>query len=185
LNTKYGISYTYGVNYLNLGYLPGGSVGLLQFAAQPRSLFLTDFGGLSTVWDKAVMSPVQALSDFSLILLVTDAPESARAWVEQTQNYAPKVPMLAAVSAGADPLVRPYYEAYRPRLEGDTTDRRQLEGLVSGLRGAAQYEQQAGAPSAAGERWDMFGSGLLAAVVLIAAGNVINGVASLLRRRKK
>ncbi len=175
LNTKYGISYTYGVNYLNLGYLPGGSVGLLQFAAQPRSLFLTDFGGSAKVWETSLMGSVQALSDFGLILLITDAPESARAWVEQTRGYAGAVPMLAAVSAGAEPLVRPYYEADPP----------QISGLVSGLRGATQYEQQAGAPSAAGERWDMFGSGLLAAVVLIAAGNVINGVASLLRRRKK
>jgi type IV secretory pathway TrbD component len=72
--------------------------------------------------------------------------------------------MLAVVSAGADPLVRPYYEADPP----------QIAGMVSGLRGAAQYEKQAGLPGAAGERWDVFGSGLLAAAVIILVGNLIN-----------
>ena len=60
-----------------------------------------------------------------------------------------------------------------------------IAGMVSGLRGAAQYEKQAGLPGAANERWDMFGSGLLAAAVLILAGNLVNVVTGLLRRRKK
>jgi len=175
LQTSHGISYTYGMHYLNLGYIPGGPVGLLQFAAAPRRLFQRDFAGSSEVWTTPLMTPVSQLSDFSLIVLITATPDSARAWVEQTRNYAQGVKMLAVVSAGADPLVRPYYEADPP----------QIAGMVSGLRGAAQYEKQAGLPGAASERWDMFGSGLLAAAVIILVGNLINIGTGLVRRRKK
>lgn len=175
LQTSHGLSYTYGTQYLNLGYIPGGPVGLLQFAAAPRRLFQRDFAGSSEVWTTPLMTPVSRLSDFSLIVLITATPDSARAWVEQTRNYAQGVKMLAVVSAGADPLVRPYYEADPP----------QIAGMVSGLRGAAQYEKQAGLPGAASERWDMFGSGLLAAAVIILVGNLINIGTGLVRRRKK
>jgi hypothetical protein len=175
LQTSQGVSYTYGTHYLNLGYIPGGPVGLLQFAAEPRTLFQRDFAGSSAVWTTPVMTPVSKLSDFGLIVLITATPDSARAWVEQTRSYAQGVKMLAVVSAGADPLVRPYYEADPP----------QFAGMVSGLRGAAQYETQAGLPGAASEHWDMFGSGLLAAAVILAVGNVANAAIGLLRRRKK
>jgi len=52
--------------------------------------------------------------------------------------------------------------------------------------GAAQYEQQAGLPqdNPASARWDAIGGGMLAAIVLILAGNLLGGLRSLLRGRK-
>jgi hypothetical protein len=76
-------------------------------------------------------------------------------------------------------MVRPYYET---RTDPDIPP--PLRGLVSGLIGAAQYEQRAGAPGAASARWDALGGGLLAAAAIIAAGNVVHGAMGLLRRRK-
>jgi hypothetical protein len=175
LQTNRGVSYTYGTHYLNLGYIPGGPVGLLQFAARPRALFERDFEGASRVWEQPVMNGVNGLGDFGLIVLVTATPDSARAWVEQTRNFAADVKMIAAVSAGADPLVRPYYEASPP----------QIAGMISGLRGAAQYEQQAGLPGAASNRWDVLGSGLMGAAAIIVVGNLVNAALGLLRRGKK
>ena len=175
----YGISYTYGVNYLNLGYIPGGPVGLLQFAMNPRLLFNADFSGAVRVWDPAnapALATVQSLDDFGLIVLISATPDSFRAWIEQTRSFAAETPVVAVVSAGADPLVRPYYEASPP----------QINGLVSGIVGAAQYEQQAGLPqdNPASARWDAIGGGMLAAIVLILAGNLLGGLRSLLRGRK-
>jgi hypothetical protein len=175
LNATYGISYTYGTHFINLGYIPGGPVGLLQFAAQPRSLFTSDFSGSLTVLETSLMSPVGGLNDFGLIVLITATPDSARAWVEQTQNYAANVPMVAAVSAGADPLVRPYYEADPP----------QIRGLVSGILQTTQYERQAGVSGAASARWERLGIGLLTAAALLAVGNLIYGVMGVLSRRAK
>ena len=56
---------------------------LLQFALQPRSIFLADFSGDSKVWESPVVSQVAGLSDFGLILLISATPDSARAWIEQ------------------------------------------------------------------------------------------------------
>jgi hypothetical protein len=168
---------SYGTEYLNLGFLPGGPVGLAQFAAAPRSAFQNDFTGAlgGTVWDAPAVAGVETLSDFGLIVLVTDTPQAARAWVEQAQQHAPQVKMVAVVSAGAEPLVRPYTQG------GDDP---QLDGVVAGLAGAARYEQHAGLPGTASARWPALGGGLLAAALIIAAGNLVFGLTSLMRRRR-
>ena len=79
------------------------------------------------------------------------------------------------VSAGAEPMVRPYVVGQTP----------QLDGLVAGLVGAAQYEQNAGLPGLASRHWEALGGGLWAAVVLIVGGNVVYAVAAALRRRRR
>ncbi|MBI4769090.1 MAG: hypothetical protein HY784_01410 [Chloroflexi bacterium] len=88
LQTIYHITYTHGVNYSNLGYIPGGPVGVLQFAANPSLSFSADFGGKFnsratrpdevTLWQTPLLSQVTGLSQFGLILLVEAAPDSAR-----------------------------------------------------------------------------------------------------------
>jgi hypothetical protein len=178
LGTRAQVSYTYGSQYLNLGYIPGGPVGLLQFAAAPRSVFQADFTGAgpaSALWTQPILRGVEGLSDFGLILLVSANPDDARAWIEQTQAYAAGIPRLAVVSAGSQPMVQPYMEGEAP----------QLDGLVAGLAGAAQYEQHAGLPGQASRNWGALGGGLWAAVLLIAGGNAVYATAALLRRRRR
>ena len=170
-------SYTYGTHYLNLGYIPGGPIGLLQFASGPRSAFQNDFSdayGDTWVWEAPAVADLERLGDFSLIVLISGAPEATRAWVEQAQLNAPDVPMIAVVSAAAEPLVRPYL----------TSDPAQLDGLVVGLGGAAALEAQMGRPGAATTAWPGLGGGLLAAAVIILAGNIIFGLLALVRRRR-
>lgn len=178
LGARAQVSYTYGTQYLNLGYISGGPVGLLQFAAAPQSVFQADFSGdgpATVLWTQPILRGVNALEDFGLIVLVTAAPDDTRAWIEQTENYARGVPRLAVVSAGAEPMVRPY-------IEGDLP---QLNGLVAGLVGAAQYEQYGGVPGLASRNWGALGGGLWAAVLLIAGGNAVYASLALLRRRRR
>lgn len=179
LGEQTGFRYSYGAHYLNLGFLPGGPVGLLQFAGGPRGAFQSDFTGTlrgEAVWETSALAGVNALADFGLIVVAADTPQAARAWVEQAQRYAPKVDLVVVASMGAEPLLRPY-------TQGD--DNPQVDGLVAGLAGATQYEQHAGLPGAATERWPALGGGLLAAAVIIAAGNLMYGLLSLVRRRKR
>jgi hypothetical protein len=171
-------SYTYGTQYLNLGYIPGGPIGLLQFASVPRSAFQNDFsdayGGDKWVWNEPAVSRIETLDNFSLIVLISGTPEATRAWVEQAQLSASSVPMIAVVSASAEPLVRPY-------LQGDPA---QIDGLVVGLGGAAALEAQLARPGAALAAWPALGGGLLAAAALILVGNLIFGLLALARRRR-
>jgi len=191
-------SNTYGSGYLNLGYLPGGPMGVAQIASpisaallfSPvsngqvsnglRSSFTTDFRNTyptkdyPTVWDTPILQPVHTLSDFGLIVLISASPESARAWLEQVRAVNNPPGVVAAVSAGADPLVRPYYESG------------QLKGMVTGILGAAQYEAQAGvAGPASGIFWDTLGFGLMAVILLLIGGNVYYGAVAILRRQKR
>ena len=89
-------SYTYGTHYLNLGYIPGGPIGLLQFASQPHNAFLGDFtdtyGVDNDVWAAPAVAEIDSLNKFSLIVLISGAPAATRNWVEHAQRSAPEVP---------------------------------------------------------------------------------------------
>jgi len=179
--------YAYGTHYTNLGYILGGPVGLYLFAVAPRRAFQIDFQGTAQAWDQPLLASLwppdagRSLGDeLSLIVLISATPEATRAWIEQTRALTAKVPMIAVVSAGAEPLVRPYYEgSYH---EGEQPA---LNGLVTGVVGAAQYEQQAGVPGSASGLWDALGGGLVMLLVLFVAGNLIFGVVGFMRRRKR
>jgi hypothetical protein len=168
-------SYTYGTHYLNLGYLPGGPVGVLRFAAAPRALLPSDFGSRlsdAALWEAPALGGLDRLDEFGLIVVIADAPDAPRAWIEQASAFAGDVPMVAVVSAGLEPLVRPYREGPQP----------QLAGMVAGLADAAQYEQQASLPGAATVRRGALGGGLLTAALILAIGNLLYALA---RRAKR
>ncbi len=179
-------TYTYGSNYVNLGYLPGGPVGILELATGlPTgmlqqtattgipSLLPADFRNTPDVWTTTFLAHAARLEDYSTILVISATPDTVRAWVEQTQTQS-QTQLVAAVSAGAEPLVRPYYESG------------QLKGLVSGLRGAAQYEKQSGVGGqASGALWDAFSWGLTTTLLLLVAGLFYGLVGILLSQRKK
>ena len=68
---------------------------------------------------------------------------------------------------------------------GSNGEAPQLDGLVAGLTGSAQYEQHAGLPGQASRHWSALGGGLWAAVRLIAGGNAVYATAAALRRRRR
>ena len=170
----------YGSQYMNLGYLPGGPVGMLELTSGLKPLFAADYRGHDTkfVWDTTFLTRTQQLSSFGAIVLVSATPDTVRAWVEQLQYASPRPAIVAAVSAGAEPLVRPYYDPEPAKA--------QIRGLVSGILGAAQYERQSGAAGvASGEMWDVLGWGLVAIIVVLVVGTLFYGVTGLLSRQKR
>jgi hypothetical protein len=183
---KIAATYRYTDTLINLGYLPGGPIGLAQFALAPRAAIVSDYNGRSAIndvalWDQPILASVTTLNDFGAVVLISAAPESARAWLEQTRAAAPKVSFIVGVSAGAEPLVRPYYEA----------ESAPIAGLVSGYAGAAQYQTQAGlGPNFVGDtdnlllRWEAMGIGLFVTVLLMVFGNLIHLALGVWRRRK-
>ena len=167
--------YVSGVNYFPLGYLPAGPIGLRAFAADP---WLAVFGQMQPAgWEPAMTSALHASSNFSAIIVLASEPTVLQTWIEQVHTAVPDVPIIAVVSAAAEPLVRPYYESAFPSLQG----------MVVGLAGAEAYEclnatdpstGRCGRPGVADPMWDAFGMAVLASVLIILVG----GVASLVRR---
>jgi hypothetical protein len=135
------------------------------------------------VWQAPAIEQVESLENFSLVVLVSGTPQTTRAWIEQAQTVAPHLPMIAVVSAAAEPLARPYLQA--PANVDAATDPNdmQLDGLIVGLPGGAALEAKLNQPGAGLAEWPGLGGGLLAAAAIILAGSVIFGLLGLIRRR--
>jgi hypothetical protein len=154
--------YHSGQEYVNLGYVPGGIAGLSSLTADlQRSLPFT-LQGVPAWSGTAPLQNVSRLTDFSLVMVIADNPDDARAWIEQVQPtlQSGEVPMVMVLSAQAEPLVRPYYEA-TPR---------QVAGLVVGMRGGAAYARLTGRGGLARMYWDAFSLGLLTAGAILLLG---------------
>lgn len=145
--------------YANLGYVSGGTAGLLNFAVNPRQTVP------NMAWTTTPLDAVQSVQDFAMVLVITDDPDIARSWVEQVQPLltGQSIPMVMVTSAQAEPLVYPYY----------LTDPRQVSGLISGVSGGAYYETVIN-PSLARRYWDGYNVGLLLAILIITVGSIIN-----------
>ncbi|NPV67644.1 MAG: hypothetical protein HPY64_10905 [Anaerolineae bacterium] len=116
-------------DYVILSYLPGGVVGLRALTATStdasaldRGLFAVDLEGRPTGLDIRFLQTA-----FDLALVFGERGEDVRLWVEQV-GAAVKLPLGAAVAAGAEPVARPYLTSG------------QLIGLLAGYRDAYSYD---------------------------------------------
>lgn len=162
--------------YANLGYIPGGAAGLRAFAAGPRKTMPYALNG-EDVWAGAALGGVQTISDFAMLVVLTENPDTARAWVEQTGLLLETAgkPLVMVVSAQAAPLLQPFTTGSAPLVDG----------LVSGLEGGAAYESLRGASGAARRYWDAFSAALFAAGLLIVGGALVNTFSGALAVRKQ
>jgi hypothetical protein len=161
-------------SFANLGYIPGGATGLLAFARAPREVFATTLQG-ERLWDLPALQPVNALNEFALVVVMTENPDVARYWVEQVQPLLGATPLVMALSAQADPMIRPYYHS----------SPQQVQGLVSGLAGGSAYLAQRAQRGAATQLWSPYGVGAFVAVVLMALAGLMNLVAAQVANRKE
>jgi len=176
--------YTAGVQYVNLGYIPGGTAGLVSLIENlPGTLPYTIKG--EAAWGSASqprlppLEGIEEVSDYAVILVLVDDPDVARSWVEQL------TPLLSGsfaqgslgmvTSAQLEPVVRPYFDA----------NPRQVHGFVAGLRGGASYARLNGRDNIARSFWDPFGMGLFIGVLLMVVGGLIYSSFPLLTRPAK
>ncbi len=159
----------------NLGYIAGGPTGLSGFAQAPRQVLPQAMNG-ERVWIAPPLQSVNRLADFRLVLFATENPETARAWIEQARPALnSRVPLVALVSAQAEPLVRPYYAAHPA----------QLEALVGGLAGGAAYDSATRQAGPASQFWGPFNLGMLVAGLLMFAAIVFNLITARLAGRSE
>jgi hypothetical protein len=138
---------------MNLGYLPGGSTGVLGFMEAPSVIVPS--------------ASVQSFSEYGALVVLTDQAESGRVWIEQLQSQKQldlslaNKPLLMIASAQAGPLLQPYASSG------------QITGMISGLSTGVRYEALNNSQLGIGRSyWDTFGIGLMLAVALIIAGSL-------------
>ncbi len=170
--------YAYGQDYLNLGYIPGGAVGVQAFAANPWKVFpANDYlgSGLARV-APAAGGLTNTLADVDLVLVLAAARDDLTGWIEQTRRLPgmEAVPIVTGVSAGLEPWALPYYQ----------NDPRQLEGIVAGVSGAARYGAGGEQPQQgnAASLNDSQALGIGVAVLLSVIGLIWGSVAGLVGR---
>ena len=153
--------YSMDVNVMNLGYLPGGSIGMGALVNDPLKTlpFTTD---LQPVGESAVFGTLNSLSDLGALIILTDNPEFARIWVEQVDGGNAGLPILAVVSSQAAPLVQPYFASG------------QINGYISGMSGALFYEMLTMRAGSATARFNSYQLSLLLVAVLIFAGGTVS-----------
>jgi hypothetical protein len=178
-----GAAYDYqtGEDYVHLGYLSGGVPAIQLFSADPRAAVLSGFaatlasdGGSTAGWGSPVLQGVRSLSDFGMVVVISAGAESARSWIEQASPWLDGRPLVMVLSAGVEPMIRPYYEALRP----------QVNGLLSGEPAAVAYELRNGKPGPAVERWNPFSLGILVLEILLISG-AVSGIGAWILRAVK
>ena len=168
-----GVQYLPIQDYANLGFIPGGSAGLLSFVHNPRRTFPAAIDN-GSIWQQPPYQNITDISDFSLVVVATENTETARAWIEQAQPNLSGAPLVMAISAQVEPVMAPYY----------LNTPRQIQGFVSGLASATAYESVSIHPGAALESYIPFSLGGLAAVLLIVIGGGVNIIAPFVLDRK-
>lgn len=162
--------YQPGTQYVNLGYLPGGPAGIAAFAAAPSSAIQFTVNS-ARAWETEALAGLETLDNFAAVLVVTDSVDTGRAWIEQAGPALARSPLIMAISAQAEPIIRPYYDAG------------QVKGLLTGLVGGAAYEQIMGKPGLGRQYWDSLSSGFLVAEIFIVIGSLWGIFAALRARR--
>jgi hypothetical protein len=159
---------TYGQSIINLGYLPGQVAGLRQLVTSETALSsLPDFqDGLTFAsGSRPAWADVQNLGQVDIIVTLADNPVTARWWVEQLALASPNPDdeqfLLAATSATASPFLQPYRNSH------------QLDGLISGINGAAAVEATRREFGLARQMLDSQSLAHLLIIILIAVATVI------------
>lgn len=165
--------YIHNQQYINLGYLPGESAGLVSFVIAPKKIIPLAFDG-SNAWGSPPLVNVDSIRDFAMILVITDDPNTAKSWIEQVGTQLKDTPLNMVVSAQAEPLIQPYFRA-SPQL---------LSGYVAGVIHSLNYEQLREQPNLASAAWLPYNIGIIITVGTMFIGGLANGVLSLFSRHR-
>jgi hypothetical protein len=150
---------------VNLGYLPGGTLGILSLTRNLHQA-LPFTTSIQPAWDKPVLQGINHLSDFGAVIIFTDNADIVKTWVEQAGTSLNVPPILAVVSAQAAPMTQPYY------------DSGQIKGFVTGMNGSQAYEQIMQRPYSSTLAFGSFQLTLLVTALIVFLGGAVSLVLS-------
>jgi hypothetical protein len=123
------------VDYVNLGYKVGNEIVMSSMGTSIPATFPVDNQGVP-VQQIPVMKGISNFQQIRLIISISAGYPGTKEWVQQVVSRF-HVPMVAGVTAVSAPEYYPYLQAG------------QLQGLLGGMAGAAEYEVLIGKPALA------------------------------------
>jgi hypothetical protein len=149
----------YGVDYLNLGYRPGGQVWLQQLTVNlPDAVGGVDYFG-DPIDSYPLAKSLTKIQDVDLIFGLTIGTPGTPEYIKMvTDPY--NVPMIAALPASSVAITMPYLGSG------------QLVAMLASLRGGAEYEKISGNMGSAMTGMDIQSFMNLTIVIFVILGNV-------------
>jgi hypothetical protein len=150
---------TYGVDYVNFGYRPGGAITLVNLGRDIHDVCRQDIYGTS-VDDLPMMKDVRDASDIGLVVTMSMGVPGSDQWIWYYQARYRGNLATAQTAIGA-----PRYYQY--------LQTGQLVGLIGGMKGAAEYERLVGHEGLATVGMDSQSTAHLLIIGFVVLGNVI------------
>ena len=116
----------YGVDYVNLGFKPGGEPVIKGIASDIRTLYTVDLQGTS-INDIPMMKDVVNIEDFDFVFSLSAGYPGSKEWVQYACD-----PNNIPLSTGCTSI---QVTDIMPYVEND-----QIRGILAGMPGAAEYE---------------------------------------------
>lgn len=149
----------YGVDYVNLGYVAGGEMGIKKWATDIVGTSPKDFHNNKPISEYPIMKDVKDANAFKLIIDFSSGTPGGKEWIRQVQGPM-KIPMAIGTVTVSVPEYTPFVQSG------------QLIGMLAGLRGAAEYEILNKTPGSAVAKMDAQSMGHLLVIAFIVLGNV-------------
>lgn len=146
---------TYGVDFVNLGYLAGGENAIAAYCGDLKKSYPVDFRKNSTS-DLPLLEGINGAADVKMFVFFTT--QNSDMYVRQVTQY--KIPVVGGLINTISPQAEPYVNAG------------QLAGILVGLRGGAEYEMLMKAPGQGVASMDAQSMGHLLIIVFIVFANI-------------
>jgi hypothetical protein len=159
----------YGVDYVNLGFKEGREAVMLSMGNSIPETFPVDFRG-TPVEELPLMKDIENLNSMKMLVNISAGYPGTKEWVQQTQSR-----FGLRIVSGCTAVSAPEYYAY--------LQARQLDGLLGGMAGAAEYEAMVGVSGSATKGMDAQSLAHLLVILAIILGNLSQWAARRLGER--
>ena len=150
--------FEYGVHFANLGYIPGGEPAIKRFGEDVVGQAAKDFRNNATS-SLPIMQGIKDVRDFALVVDFVSGNPGIQEWVRQVQGPL-GITLLSACVTVNIPQTMPY------------VDSGQVQAILGGLRGAAEYETLSGMPGPSVAKMDAQSLGHVLIIAFIVVGNI-------------
>lgn len=153
---EYGL--TYGEDYVLLGFRPGGEAVIKGIVSDLRKVYTIDVRG-TKVTEIPMMEGIHRFEDFDFLFSASAGYPGTIEWVQYAVDPT-NIPMSTGTTSIQVNEVMPYVAAG------------QVQGIIAGMPGAAEYEALIGVPGNATMGMDAQSIAHLVIVIFIVLGNI-------------
>lgn len=150
--------FEYGVDFANLGYIPGGETAIKRFGEDVVGSVSKDFRN-NSISSLPIMEGIKDTRDFAAVIDFAAGNPGTEEWIRQVQGTL-GINFFVACATVSVPQAMPFVNSG------------QVTALLGGMRGAAEYETAMGKPGGAVAKMDAQSLGHLLIIAFIAIGNI-------------